>query len=990
VNRRILGALAAAALASAPARGQGVDPRLDWRTIATPHFRVHFPRELDALGRRAAANAERAWSELAAELTPPRGSIDLVVGDNVDYTQGYALAFPTNRVVVYAQPPVDPFPPRFYDDWSRVVITHELTHVFHLNRSRGVWRLLQGVMGRSPVLFPNFYSPSWLKEGLAVYYESRITGSGRLAGTEHRLFARAAGAAGHVPRLDELSRSTSVFPGGLGTYAFGSLAFEHLAASRGAGRVRDFVERESGLLIPWRLDHAARRSFGISFSDAWTQWRDSVERALAPVARGERAGVAPWRELTREGWYALYPRWSDASRLLYAANDGRNATSAFRVDVDGRRTLVGRRNGVSPNVLLPDGRVLFAQLEYVDPYTVRSDLWVQDDTTHPPEFGAAARGQRRLTRGARLSQPDARADGEIVAVQGGAATSWLARVSPDGRRIVPLTRAIADTQWTEPRWSPDGRRVAAIAMTPGARSAVIVVDTAGRTVRVLAADRAVNAAPSWSSDGARVYWSSDRTGVPQLYVAEVEEGAGAPRRLSDVASGLLQPVAAPGGGSVAALLFRRDGYHVAIADVPALDAAGPLPDTSAIRPAPAAATALPVSTPAGPYRPWRTLVPRYWLPVAGPSDGNSLTVGASTSARDVIGRHSYDVQATVNVDTRDVEWSGAYRWSGLGQPVVDLAGSQSWTYDTVTFRVGTRTDTAALSRRARTASLTLDLLRPRFRTGASVAVGAFVERRSYASPAPALVQLAADRLGRNFPGLLAAASWSNTRRPSRSVSPEDGVALSATVQHRWQDGTLGPSSRRAVGSARLYKSLDLPGYAHHVLALRVAGGVADSKSATDFSAGGVSGTLIEVAPGIVIGDPTRTFGVRGFGSGAQSGLRAAAGSIEYRAPLTIPARGYRLLPLFVDRLSAAAFADAATAWCPAGIDRTVQTECARSLAVTPERPTWLASVGAELGVDAALDFDSPYRFRLGVAVPVQGRERAPRGASVYFTLGTLF
>src|SRR5438045_8455260 len=27
-----------------------------------------------------------------------------------------------------------------YDSWQRLVIVHELTHVFHLDRSRGIWR----------------------------------------------------------------------------------------------------------------------------------------------------------------------------------------------------------------------------------------------------------------------------------------------------------------------------------------------------------------------------------------------------------------------------------------------------------------------------------------------------------------------------------------------------------------------------------------------------------------------------------------------------------------------------------------------------------------------------------------------------------------------------------------------------------------------------------------------------------------------------------
>ena len=79
------------------------DPDLEWWTVHTPHFRVHFQPELDSLARRAAVSAERAWSRLAAELVAPRGPVDLVVADNVDYSNGFATTFPSNRIVVLTE-----------------------------------------------------------------------------------------------------------------------------------------------------------------------------------------------------------------------------------------------------------------------------------------------------------------------------------------------------------------------------------------------------------------------------------------------------------------------------------------------------------------------------------------------------------------------------------------------------------------------------------------------------------------------------------------------------------------------------------------------------------------------------------------------------------------------------------------------------------------------------------------------------------------------
>src|SRR5579859_7055618 len=165
------------AAAHSTCEGQ-LSPNADWHSLRTEHFYVHFTPELEPLARRIAGDAERAYAQLALELHPPRGMIDVVVSDDADFSNGFTTVFPTNRIVVYANPPVSESALRYTNDWGQLVITHELAHVFHLDRVRGVWSLAQHIFGRASPLFPNLYAPSWVIEGLAVYYESRLTGAG--------------------------------------------------------------------------------------------------------------------------------------------------------------------------------------------------------------------------------------------------------------------------------------------------------------------------------------------------------------------------------------------------------------------------------------------------------------------------------------------------------------------------------------------------------------------------------------------------------------------------------------------------------------------------------------------------------------------------------------------------------------------------------------------------------------------------------------------
>ena len=261
-----------------------VSPNVHWQTIVTEHFHVNFAPGLEAIARRAAGSAERAYGRLASELHRPRAPIDLTIADNIDTSNGYTTVFPTNRIVIYARPTVDATSLSFLDDWVDLVVTHELTHVFHLDRTAGWWGVAQHVFGRSPFLFPNLYTPSWLDEGIAVYYESRLTGSGRIAGTNHAMIVRAQALDGSTPALNALSASTLSYPLGQIPYAYGSLLVDFIARTAGPDKMRAFVDASAGRTIPFLLNGNAMRGFGISFDSAWRVWTDSIRRDAFALA----------------------------------------------------------------------------------------------------------------------------------------------------------------------------------------------------------------------------------------------------------------------------------------------------------------------------------------------------------------------------------------------------------------------------------------------------------------------------------------------------------------------------------------------------------------------------------------------------------------------------------------------------------------------------------------------------------------------------------
>jgi hypothetical protein len=175
------------------------DPDLDWWTIETQHFRIHYERGLEPLAERLAELSEQIHTRLIEPLGyAPTTRTEIALTDTTDNANGSATALPLNTVRLFVTAPSDLSPLGDYDDWYLGLMTHEYTHILHLDNVSGVPSVINAILGKT--LVPNQFQPRWLTEGLAVMTESRFTSGGRMRGSIYEMYMRADVTEGRIVR----------------------------------------------------------------------------------------------------------------------------------------------------------------------------------------------------------------------------------------------------------------------------------------------------------------------------------------------------------------------------------------------------------------------------------------------------------------------------------------------------------------------------------------------------------------------------------------------------------------------------------------------------------------------------------------------------------------------------------------------------------------------------------------------------------------------
>lgn len=495
----------------------------DFKIIETEHFDVYFYEREREAAMDAARMAERSYARLSRIMNhqfKTRKPI-ILYASHSDFQQTNALSGDINEATggvtdFLKHRAIMPFTGS-YSEFEHV-LTHEMVHQFQYD----IWS--DGKPGAGLARLIAINPPLWFVEGMAEYLSLGEVGP------ETAMWLRDASVEGTLPTIQALTFDPYIFP-----YRFGHALMAYIGDRWGDEAIGALLKTT----ITGGIEGAFHRVLGISTAQLSAQWRDYVQKTYLPELRDRQtaASVAdPLLTMERSGGTlhvapALSP---DGSKIAYLSEKDFYFVDMYLADgVTGKVTRRLVKSTFDSNYETfrylnassswsPDGELL----------ALAAKRGAQDDLVLLNDRGKEVARLKIGLNG--LTNPSWSPDGGQLVFSGNAGgISDLYIINRDGTGLTRLTNdKFADLQ---PDWSPDGSTIAFVTdrgpdtdfnnlRFGNFRIALYHLET-GRVEVLPQMEHGKNISPQWAPDSRSIALVSDRTGISNLYLYDLDDRA---------------------------------------------------------------------------------------------------------------------------------------------------------------------------------------------------------------------------------------------------------------------------------------------------------------------------------------------------------------------------------------------------------------------------------------------------------------------------------
>ncbi len=921
-----------------------VDPRLHWNTLESSNFYIHYADDYESLARKAAQIAEQTHQTLSTKINwQPLDKTHLVISDESDSANGFAIPITFNRSVLFVAPPDSANGLEDFDDWLETLITHEYTHILHLDKVSGAAAAVRSVLGRHFLIFPNTLQPSWLIEGLATYYETdSLKGIGRGQSSVFKMMMRSEIDAGIKP-VSQVNLPIKSWPAGSVRYLYGVHFYQFIEDKYGQQGVNSLIENYSNNVIPFRINSNSESVFKKNIEELWDEFSVWLElKYKKEMLLHKSSGLVEGRQLTRSGYNTENLDLNGANEIYYVENGA--FEHATLVHSNAKVRVVSEVSSRAKINTHKTAGVLVTQNEFCDEYNINSDIFIIEKNNS---------NIRRVTECGRYRSASWTADGkQIIAVKVSKGISQLVLLNIQGEVIKNLWQGNSTDIVSQIKVSPAANKLIAAVFRKTSGWNIEEFDLLTLNWKFITKDDYIDMYPSYSDAGNSILFSSERSGRYQIY--RYKDNSDKLEQLTRVATGAFNSAQFDQHSPLYYSGYNANGRDIYKLQKPQV--LKTLPINKSSRQHVLQSSEEEVSIDFGEKRDYSAIAsmyPRWWFPFISLSNDRA-EYGITTSGNDALGIHNYFMNIAYDTTnewlTGDINYAYAQRFSIGYQRSTDILR-----FNNGDFAVARNVDDIFVS---------VGLNYPGIEDSWRYQIGIVASRSKDGRRAEGVLPQADSK--DNLIG--GAVLFNNAQNYIRSISLTDGRNVRALLET--SDFIESPFSGEVY-------TLDWREYFNmgkqNVLALRLVQGWGTDEPKY-FRLGGEDndfGVLDFINP---ISEPLfdkRKYALRGYAEGLPqlAGRRMQLGSLEWRFPGSLIERGFMAPPIGVIQWSGSVFVESGSAYNNASAD------------------TYYSSVGIELQADVNLFYGLTSRMRLGFA---SGFDKQIGEERIYFNLGASF